>query len=49
MRNGGVALKGNLRFGNLVTVNDAELAVLPKPYDPLATTVPPDLIAHLSN
>ncbi|HUL51003.1 MAG TPA: hypothetical protein VLU94_00315, partial [Candidatus Nitrosotalea sp.] len=30
-RNGGLAFKGNLNFANLVTVNDAELTVIPKP------------------
>ncbi len=42
-RNGGIVMKGSFTFGGLVTVPNAELAVLPKPYDPLATTVPPDL------
>ncbi|MDA1272749.1 MAG: choice-of-anchor D domain-containing protein [Verrucomicrobia bacterium] len=29
-QNGGIALKGNFRFGNLITVDNAELAVFPE-------------------
>lgn len=42
-RNGGLAMRGNLTFANLITVNNAELSVRPKPYDPLGLVIPPAL------
>ena len=44
-RHGGIALRGDLKFGNVVTIPNAELAVLPR--DPLGE-LPPDLAGHFS-